>query len=911
MKKFTIILIGILTLLSCGNPFVNSILPDKNGNKAPVVVEPDTTDPDVIEIKIVISGNTQGDSVTASHKFSKDGDEITLNYNVAKTKLHNRLVFSGTKTVIEQVGSAGSGSKKYIVNEEDSTEGVITIHAVFSHSDKEFDDIAFADNDNESRVYGSQAFTKAIVNTGKGSGAISYASSDSTVAEVSGGGLVTILKAGTTDITAVKAADDKYEKAEAVYTLTVTHLQLTISDPAVATTKTYDSSANAVVNEIGALANKVGDDAVTVSATASFDSKNAGARQITVVYAITGADAGNYIKPVNYTINGTINKLQLTVTDSVTNTKPYDGNTNAAVSIITYNKISADVLNVTAAGTYNAATVAGASQITVSYTLSGADAGNYNKPADYTTSGTITKAAGSAVSVPKTASKTDTSITVRAVTLTSPNLGQTAEYAIGTSSSAPTTSWQDGHTFIGLTKDSIWYIFARSKLNDNCEAGTARVSAAIQVMDDSYRNTVIDFEGDAIGKTYSYTSGDNNPSKVAVAADPANLGQKSLQITTGGNGWNQAAIIPVYLPYPLSNYDSFSFRFRLLSIGNDTKPRSIQVYAANNTSTFVRYGFGNTPSDEHDFAANLVGGTTAVLFDNSYKDKWTEYEITITNPGNAIKDLIGNIYIAIGMNCNDVRDYLLDDLTFLMKDSFDPPPFITPTSAAFDLKTGSQADIPVTMALQGNTLTGITSSGTSFSSANYTVSGNTVTLKKEYLALQTEGTTTTFTFTFSDGTTRTILVSIRNSANLVLKYDFSKSANGAVPGMTYSSSNISATVNGGILQVTKSNSNHTTEKFILSFNVGTGNLSNYSEFKINIKVSSGDGGYKDLRAWADTTELGSKQANFTVGGAYQDVSVPITHASANTYTGEVRIGFGLNNTQAVTYEIRSIELVSK
>jgi hypothetical protein len=906
MKKFTIILIGILTLLSCSNPFVNSILPDKNGNKTPVIVTPpeepeppvDPSDPDAITIRIVLSGNVTGDSVTAAPVIAKDGDEITLNYTVAGTKLNNRLVFSGTNAVIEQVDGAQSGSRKYTVDEEDSTEGVITIHAVFSHSDKEFDDIAFKDRENESVVYGSEAFAKPITDTGKGSGAISYKSSDPTVATVDAAGLVTILKVGTTDITATKAADDIYEKAEAVYTLTVTHLQLTIAVPVITTTKTYDGLATAEITSVGELDNIVGEDDVTLTAAANFASKNAGNRQITVVYTIGGEDAINYIKPVDYTIAGTINKLQLAVTESLTTSKPYDGNTNAAVSISSSNKISTDTLTITPAGTYNAATVTGANLITVSYTISGADAGNYIKPADYSVAGTITKTAGSAVSVPKTASKTDNSITVRSVTMQSPNLGQTAEYATGTTSSAPTIPWQDGHTFSGLTKDSTLYIFARSKADDNCDAGTQQVSAAIKVMDDSYRNTVIDFETAISGITF--TRGDNDPT-VTVVADPANTSQKSLRITTSGNGWNQAAVIPVYLPYALSNYDSFSFRFRLLNVGSDTTPRSIQVYAAANTSTFVRYAFGN--SSGTNFAANLVGSTPAVLFNDSYINTWTEYEITCS-PGSTISNLQGNIFIAIGMNCNDVRDYLLDDLTFLMKDSFDPPPFITPASATFD--RNAQSDIPVTVAFQSKTLTSITKSGTALNSgSDYTVSGNTVTLKTSYLNNLPDGSTPLI-FTFNNGATCTFTINV----GLLLNYDFSKIADGPVSGIGYSSSNISATVTGGILRVSKTNTNHTTENFILSFNVGTGNLSNYSAFKISIKGVSGDyTNAKDVRAWVGSTELGSKQSFLTT--SFQDVLVPITYASANTYTGEVRVGIGLYNTQAVTYEITSIELVPK
>jgi uncharacterized repeat protein (TIGR02543 family) len=847
-----------------------------------------------------------GDSVTASRTTGKAGEIIALNFTLVSDKLHNRLVFSGTNTVIPQVDSAGPGTRSYTIAEGDAANGVITIIATFDHSDKELDTIRFTGTGNTDKTYGDDSFSRPAT-TDSGLGTITYSSSNPSVAAVDSSGQVTILKAGTTTITATREEDETYAKITDSYLLTVEKKPVTITGLS-AQDKVYDGTATVTLNGTATIEGKVGDDVVTVTAgTAAFADKIVGNDKIVTFsgYSLDGAAKDNYTlsaQPASVTAN--ITKLQLTVTESVTTSKPYDGNTTAAISISSTNKISTDTLTVTVTGTYASANVGTDINIIVAYTIGGTDAGNYNKPDNHSVAGTITTAAGSAVSIPRVASKTDDSITIRAVTMQSPNLGQTAEYAIGTTNSTPTSGWQDGLTFSGLTKGDVCYIFARSKADDNCATGAQQVSVAITVMDDSYRKTVIDFESDTIGKAYEFTNGDNSPTKVAVIADPDtvnHLNQKSLQITTGGNGWNQAAIIPVYLPYTLSNYESVSFRFRLLSVGSDTTPRSIQIYAAANTSAFVQYGFGN--SSGNNFAANLVGGTPAVLFNDSYKNTWTEYEITCS-PGSTISNLQGNIYIAIGMNCNDVRDYLLDDITFMMNDTFDPPPYITSASAVFD--NNAKTDIDVTMALQGKTLTDIKKSGTALNSgSDYSISGNTVTLKISYLENLPDGSTP-LTFTFSNGTTCTFTINI----GLLLNYDFSTIANGPVSGIGYSSSNISATVTGGILRVTKTNTNHTTENFILSFNVGSGNLSNYSAFKINIKGVSGDyTNAKDVRAWVGSTELGSKQAFLTT--SFQDVLVPITYASANTYTGEVRVGIGLNNTQAVTYEITSIELVPK
>ncbi|WP_224753434.1 cellulase family glycosylhydrolase [Paenibacillus terricola] len=85
---------------------------------------------------------------------------------------------------------------------------------------------------------------------------------------------------------------------------------------------------------------------------------------------------------------------------------------------------------------------------------------------------------------------------------------------------------------------------------------------------------------------------------------------------------------------------------------------------------------------------------------------------------------------------------------------------ITPSIASFDKKTANQADIAVTMTLNGNTLSGIKNgSATLVSGTDYAISGNTVTIKKSYLAAQAVGTTN-LTFDFSAGSDPILAISI-------------------------------------------------------------------------------------------------------------------------------------------------------
>jgi len=324
-KNFILALLVVVALLSA--------CVDSTPDDAPSSETVHGDDKDTITISFNLTGNETGDSVSASPASGKVGNEITINYTLANTKLNNRLAFSGTTATINEVDSAGNGTKKYTIVAGDATDGVITINAIFTHSDKTLNTIAFADTNNETKTYGDASFTKAITNTGSGTGAITYASSDETVATVNNTGAVTILKAGQTTITATKAADTTYEHATAEYLLTVEQLQLTIETPTDPITKTYDGTTTATVI-VGALTNTVGTDTVNVSATGTYASADAGDNiVITVVYSIDGTNAGNYIKPVDDEITGSITKA--------------DGaavNTNPTMVSKTHNSITSSVV---------------------------------------------------------------------------------------------------------------------------------------------------------------------------------------------------------------------------------------------------------------------------------------------------------------------------------------------------------------------------------------------------------------------------------------------------------------------------------------------------------------------------------------------------------------------------------------
>jgi len=223
--------------------FDNGKYPSPPDPPKPVVPVPDGAKE--YTVNIVMEDNESGDAVTASPDNGNEGDTVTLNYTVANKTHYNLLDFSGVTAGIATVNSAGSGTRTYIINPADSSNGVITITAIFTHTDLEPDPIAFTDTAGHiTKTYGDAPFTNAVTNAHHGTGAINYHSNDETVATVDSSGQVTILKAGSVIITAEKAADGRYAHARKDYTLNIIKAaDATVTTPTVSGTPTAASIA--------------------------------------------------------------------------------------------------------------------------------------------------------------------------------------------------------------------------------------------------------------------------------------------------------------------------------------------------------------------------------------------------------------------------------------------------------------------------------------------------------------------------------------------------------------------------------------------------------------------------------------------------------------------------------------------
>lgn len=187
----------------------------------------------------------------------------------------------------------------------------VTLYAYWEDASKLAQTITF--DAVEAKTYGDADFELSA--TSDSGLPISYTSTNTNVATIEGN-MVTIVGAGSTDITAFQGGDDDYLPATpVVQTLIVNPKNLTISGVTVAD-KTYDGTTTATLdNETATLEGTlVGDDVDFTVGTAEFASADAGSDiAVTATFSLTGTAAGNYTL-TQPTLSGNILKAEQTVT---------------------------------------------------------------------------------------------------------------------------------------------------------------------------------------------------------------------------------------------------------------------------------------------------------------------------------------------------------------------------------------------------------------------------------------------------------------------------------------------------------------------------------------------------------------------------------------------------------------------
>ncbi len=207
-------------------------------------------------------------------------------------------------------------------------------------------------------AYGTVSVALLATSDNPGGNPITYISSNTDVATISGSSAI-IVGAGTTTITASQAGSVTHNPAiDVTQTLTVTPLGITIIGMSVLD-KIYDTTTTATLTGTAVLdPAPINSDDVTIGGTpvANFATADAGLQAVTVTgYTLTGTKAGNYTLTQPVIADATITQLTQTIT--VFNTIP---SLNSLTGSVTLNAVASSGLPVTfESSDDNVATIAG------------------------------------------------------------------------------------------------------------------------------------------------------------------------------------------------------------------------------------------------------------------------------------------------------------------------------------------------------------------------------------------------------------------------------------------------------------------------------------------------------------------------------------------------------------------------
>ena len=219
--------------------------------------------------------------------------------------------------------------------------------------------------------YGTTSVSLLATSDNPGGNPITYVSSNTNVATISGSSAI-IVGAGTTTITASQAGDVTHNPAiDVPQSLTVTPLAISLNGIS-AVDKLYDGTTTATLTGTPVLSPApINGNVVTIGGTpvANFATANVGTQAVTITgYTIGGANAGNYSFTQPTVANATINPLTQTITTfstipTLTTLTPAVTLTGIASSGLTVSFESSDTNVATIAG--NVLTIVGPGSVTI------------------------------------------------------------------------------------------------------------------------------------------------------------------------------------------------------------------------------------------------------------------------------------------------------------------------------------------------------------------------------------------------------------------------------------------------------------------------------------------------------------------------------------------------------------------
>jgi len=158
------------------------------------------------------------------------------------------------------------------------------------------------------------------------------------------------------------------------------------------------------------------------------------------VYTLSGDDAMNYtVLDDDFTAD--ITPKALTVSGTTVSDKTYDGTTDATVTAgVIDGVVEGDDVTLSAVGTFADSSVGEDKGVTVTYILNGADAGNYEAPADGMMTAGIKPETTTTTATTTTATATTTTATATTVTATATTVTATATTTTATATTVTATA---------------------------------------------------------------------------------------------------------------------------------------------------------------------------------------------------------------------------------------------------------------------------------------------------------------------------------------------------------------------------------------------------------------------------------------------------------------------------------------
>ncbi|WP_312883460.1 X2-like carbohydrate binding domain-containing protein [Paenibacillus germinis] len=252
----------------------------------------------------------------------------------------------------------------------------------------------------------------------------------------------------------------------------------------------------------------------------------------------------------------------------------------------------------------------------------------------------------------------------------------------------------------------------------------------------------------------------------------------------------------LYTGNDLTNLDEFGIKLltndEAIAVNQDGKPAhpvslasEQQVWYANNGDGTYTVGLFNLGSSNATVNVNWsdIGLSGAA----SVRDLWSHSELGVFNSSFSSGDLAPHASRLLKVTSQGGVSSINDDdtgisytgdwqrnsnrglgatqnLAITVIDSLAQNSIISPSTGSFDKNLTAQNDVTTTMTLNGNTLSGISNEGVDLVvGTDYTVSGNSVTIKKDYLAAQPVGTTQ-LTFTFSAGARPILSIAVSDTS---------------------------------------------------------------------------------------------------------------------------------------------------